>query len=267
VGTVEPFPEQDGQTMPRASRCHSRAPGLAIRVAGLAAVLAGAIAACSTPAATPLYSLVIDSTPTPPAGEQARRAFIDRVVAGDLTYHATFDGLVYGAAGDLAVAGSLDVAGADYQLVATYTFADDPIKTSFAIRYVGGTAWVRINGGKWTEDSAYRAAQTNSPFAFVTGDPNVTFAKTETVSGQTFHHVTIDRSHLIGLAQIQAGNLTNEELKRTSFALVLDDDGAPVSGTSRIEGVARVSGQLQEIIVQLDLVFSKVGADMVINAP
>jgi hypothetical protein len=267
VGTVDPFPEQDGQTMPRASRSHSKGPGLAIRVAGLVAVLAGAVAAaCSAPAATPLYSLVIDSTPTPPAGEQARRAFIDRVVAGDLTYHATFDGLVFGAANDLAVTGSLDVAGADYQLIATYALPEPP-NSSFAIRYVGGVAWVSIDRGKWTEDDTFRAAQTNNPFAFVTGDANVTFAKTERVSGETFHHVTIDRSHVIGLAQIQAGNLTNEELKRTSFTLVLDDDGAPVSGTARIEGVGRVSGQLQEIIVQLDLVFSKVGADMVIKAP
>jgi len=253
--------------MPRASRSRAKRSGLAIRLAGLAALVAGAIAAaCSTPAATPLYSLVIDSTPTPPAGEQARQAFVESVLAGDLTYHATFEGNVFGAGNIVAVKGSLDVAGTEYQLAASYIFPEPP-NASYSIRYVADTAWVRIDGGRWQDDEAFRASDTNSPFAFVTRDRDVQFAKTEIVAGERFHHVTFDRTNVIGLTQIRAANLANEDLKRSSFELVLDDHGTPVSGTARIEGIGRVSGQLQEIIVQLDLVFSKVGADIVIKAP
>jgi hypothetical protein len=271
VGTVDLFPEQDGQTMPRASRSQSRRQHPAIRVAGLAALLAGAVAAaCSAPAATPLYSIVVDTTPRPPDNEIARRAFVDKVLAGNLTYHATFAGDVFGAGNSLPVSGSLDVAGADYQLVAVYTLPEvrgEPQEARFSIRYVGGTAWVRMDAGKWADQPDFQPGETNSPFAFVARVTDLRFTKTERVDGATLHHFEFDRSQVIGLKQIQAANLTNEDLKRSTFELVLDDDGTPLSGTARIEGVGRVSGQLQEIIVQLDLVFSKVGADMVIKAP
>lgn len=248
--------------MHRPSRPRS-APRLAtLATVVLAAALAGA---CSTPAATPLYSIVIDPTPLP-AGEQAHQAFVESVLSGELTYHAKFDGFVYGAGSEIAVTGSLDVAGKDYQVATTYTYPKPP-KVSHALRYVGGTTWVRIDGGKWKKDATFRAADTNSPFAFITRERDVKLAKTETVAGESLHRVTFETSRLIALNQIRAANLTDEDYKRSSFELLVNDDGKPVSGTARIEGVGRVSNQLQEIVVQLDVVFSKVGADIVIKAP
>ncbi|HEV8489329.1 MAG TPA: hypothetical protein VGQ58_06035 [Candidatus Limnocylindrales bacterium] len=250
--------------MPRASRSRSDGPGFALRLGGVVALFAGAIVAACGPAA-PLAS--IDTEPTPlPSFEAARLAFVEKVTSGDLTYHATFKGLVYGAGNDVAVSGSLDVGGADYQYAASYTFPEPP-NTSFAIRYVDGTAWERVDNGKWKANESFGPADTNSPFAFITRPSEVRYSKTETVNGRSLHQVRFTSGQLIGLAQIQAGNLTNEEFKRSTFDLVLDDGGDPVTGTVRIEGVARVSGQLQEIVVQLDLLFSKVGADIVIKAP
>jgi hypothetical protein len=256
--------------MSRASRSPSRHPRIAIRLAGLAVLVAGAIAAgCSAPA-TPLGSIEIDTTPRPPDQDIARQAFVDRVVAGDLTYHATFSGEVFGAGNSLPVTGSLDVAGADYQAVAVYTLPpirNVPQEGRFSIRYVAGQAWTRIDAGQWTEQPDFQPAQTNSPFAFVARVTDLRYTKTDKVAGATLHYFEFDRSQVIGLNQIRADNLANEDLKRSTFELVLDEDGMPVSGTDRIEGVGRVSGQLQEIIVQVDLVFSKVGADIVIKAP
>jgi hypothetical protein len=239
--------------------------GRLMRVVAAVAIVALAVAAAGCGPSAPLASIDTEPTPLPPF-EAARLAFVDAVKAGDLTYHGTFDGRVYGAANDVAVVGSLDVAGADYQYAATYTLPD-PATNNFAIRYVGGTAWEQINGGKWQTNGAFKPSDTNSPFAFITRPSEVKFARTETVDGRALHHVTFTTGQLIALSQIQAGNLTNEAYKRSTFDLVLDDDGNPVSGTAKIEGIARVSNQLQEIIVQVDLVFSKVGAGIVIKAP
>jgi hypothetical protein len=252
--------------MPRASHSRSTRPGAAARFAGIATLLASLIVACSTPAATPLYSIVIEPTPLPP-GEQARLAFVESVLSGDLTYHAKFDGFVYGAGSEVEVTGSLDVGpGKDYQVAATYTYPTPP-KVTYALRYVGGTTWVRIDGAKWKKDPTFRAADTNSPFAFITRERDVKLAKTETVAGERLHRVTFENSKLIALTQIRAGNVSDEDYKRSTFELLVDDAGKPVSGTARIEGVARVSNQLQEIVIQLDVAFSKVGADIVIKAP
>lgn len=256
--------------MPRPLRRPSAPDRLAPAfVAGLVMIVA-LVTGCSAPAATPSRSVIVDSTPVPSPGEQARAAFVARVLAGDLTYHATLTGTVYGVGDDLPVTGSLDVAGADYQLEATYTLPKPPKPPkvpkpdpSFGIRYVGGTAWVRIDGGKWAKDADFLAAVTNSPFALIASDRDVTLES----SGTSLHHVTFVRTLVIGLSQIRADNLTDEELTRSSFDLVLDDDGNPVSGTARIEGTGRVSGRLHEIIVQVDLAFSNVGADIVIKAP
>jgi hypothetical protein len=230
-------------------------------VSGLVVVVAVA-GACGTPAATPPQSITIDPTLLP-APEQARQAFVESVLSADLTYHATFDGFVEGTGSELAVSGSLDVAGKDYQVAAIYT-SPKPRKASYAIRYVGGTTWVRIDGAKWKKDATFRA---NSPFAFITREQDVKLATTQPVAGESLHKVTLEQSQLIALTQIRAANLTDVDYKRSSFELLIDDDGKPVSGTARIEGVGRVSNQLQEIAIQLDVVFSKVGAAIVIKAP
>ena len=249
--------------MPRISHSRSNGPGPAIRFAGLAAAIAGLILAACGPTA-PLASIETEPTPLP-SFEAARTGFVDMVKAGDFSYHATFDGRVYGAGNDVPVVGSLDVAGKDYQYAATYTL--DEGKTSFAIRYIDGVAWERIDGGEWKTNGAFKPSDTNSPFAFITRLPDVKYARSETVDGRSLHYVTFTTGKLIDPAQIQAGNLTNEVHKRSTFDLVLDDQGNPVSGTTELEGVARVSDQLQEIVVKVELVFSKVGADLVINPP
>ena len=242
-----------------------------VRALAAVALTAGLVVlqACSAQApATPLYSLVIDSSPTPlPPGEAARRAFVDSVLAGDLTYHAIFEGTAAGALTILPTSGSLDVAGHDYQLAVAYDWTNSST-ARYAIRYVGGTAWVRIGSGPWKKEPRFKPDDTNSPFAFITSSRDVKFAKTETIAGQRLHRLTFEKGQLVAVHQLPPVNLTNEEYKRTRSEIVVDDEGRPVSGTTRIEGVGHVDGySKQEISIVLDITFSKVGAEIVIKAP
>lgn len=241
--------------------------GRLMRVVAAVAIVALAVAAAGCGPSAPLASIDTEPTALPPF-EAARLGFFATVKAGDLSYHAVLNGRVYGAGNDIPLVGSLDVAGADYQYAATYTLTiPKEIEHAFAIRYVDGTAWQKIDKGKWQENIAFKPDDTNSPFAFITRSTDVRFSRTETVDGRPLHHVTLIGSKLIGLDHIQAANLTNEEFKRSTFDLLLDNEGNPVSGSIRIEGEGRVSQQLQEIIVDVDLIFSKVGSAIVISAP
>jgi hypothetical protein len=49
--------------------------------------------------------------------------------------------------------------------------------------------------------------------------------------------------------------------------VLLDDDGRPVSGSWRLTGAGRVSGQLQEIVIRLELTFSDIGEAIRIREP
>jgi hypothetical protein len=66
---------------------------------------------------------------------------------------------------------------------------------------------------------------------------------------------------------IPAGNLTAERISSTKLRLVTDEHGIPVRGTWTMRGKGRVSGQLQAIVIELDLTFSKVGEPLTIKEP
>jgi len=234
-------------------------------------LLAGlALAGCDLSAQEPtvLATLTVDPTPTPTLspGKAAMEAFVLRVLAGDLTYHAAFTGTVSGAANSIEVKGALDAAGADYQTATTYRFVGEPSR-AVSVRYVDGKAWMKVDKARWARIEGFTPTDTNSLFAFITTARDVTFVKSETVAGKIFHHVAFVRSQPMTPDQIPADNLTSESVTRSKVDLVLDADGKPVSGSWRVEGRGRVSGQLQEILIQLELTFSKVGAKIVIKAP
>jgi hypothetical protein len=125
---------------------------------------------------------------------------------------------------------------------------------------------VRIDRGKWQKISAAMAS--NSPFAALDTTEDVKLLRTEHVGGKDLHHLQLDGGGLIAAPElIPAGNLTNEKVDKIDFELVIDDKGAPVSATWRLHGEARVSGQLQGIRIDLDILFSRVGSKIVIKAP
>jgi hypothetical protein len=237
---------------------------------GLAGAVLSALvlAGCANAGATPLFSITIAPTPTPTLspGNAARVAFAETVLAGDLTYHADIRGSVNGAGNILELTGVMDAAGLDYQFAGTYAFPDGGT-LKYANRLVDEVAWVRPGTGAWARDTAFTPDETNNPFAFIVDADDVTFQKTETVGGKTLHRVRFEDSLVITPRQVPAPNLTQERITRSWFELTLDDDGRPLDGHWRLEGRGRVSGQLQELILQADLVFTKVGTPMTIKAP
>ena len=249
----------------------------------LAAIVAIAVLVlgCSAPAETPsaLATLRVDPTPTDTTatprptptptplrpGELAARAFVDRVTDGHLTYHAAAKGEIVGAVNGLGIVASLDVSGDDYAEVATYSFAKPPTST-VSIRVVGTNRWIRVDRSAWRKITA--TMPSNSPFAGVLGYEDVQFVRTERVSGKDLHHLAMSNiGQIIAPDLVPVENLTSEHVDKTKLDLVVDDNGTPLKGTWQLDGTARVSGQLQGIRVDLDVVFSKVGSQIVIKAP
>jgi hypothetical protein len=62
-------------------------------------------------------------------------------------------------------------------------------------------------------------------------------------------------------------NLTQETVTSGILELLIDDAGRPVSGSAKIDGTGRVSGQLQEIVIELNLTFTKIGQKVTVGAP
>ena len=65
-------------------------------------------------------------------------------------------------------------------------------------------------------------------------------------------------------------DIVKEKVDSTELEVTIDDDGLPHTGTWSLRGQARVGGgvgQLQRVLYELDLVFSKVGDDITIERP
>ena len=84
--------------------------------------------------------------------------------------------------------------------------------------------------------------------------------------GTTFYQVSF-RSAIVNPVMIPAVNLSDTALTTPKLTLVIDADGRPVKGTAEVDGKGRVSGQLQEIVIELDVAFVKVGQPVAIKAP
>lgn len=160
--------------------------------------------------------------------------------------------------------GSLAVSGPDYRVAASFTFEDGTATVDH--RFVKGKGYVRFDRDKWQTLTGFTAAQSMSPFALVSGAAAVRFVGAEKVGGKTLYHVEIP-SVPFHPSLIPASNLTKEVVTRGVMQLLIDAAGRPVSGTATIEGTGRVSGQLQEIIIELNLTFTKVGQKVTISAP
>ena len=62
-------------------------------------------------------------------------------------------------------------------------------------------------------------------------------------------------------------NLTEAVVTSPKLTLLIDAAGRPVKGTAEIDGRGRVSGQLQEIVIDLTVTFVKLGQPVTIKAP
>jgi len=265
---------------------------VAARAAAPVLLAAAVVAACQPVSIGPLPSLgaTIDSA-SPSAGDPAGSgsasgsaapdpsassapaaaaglAVLDglRAFAGDpdRTYRVSFSGDSRHTTDILKVKGTLDVAGDDAAIVATFRFPGQGSgRTDY--RLVDGTDWVRFDKGSWHGLKSPAASVVLDPFAgFHDGSRVQYLGPVKGKDGQ--FQVQLNATYLHPVL-IPAVNLTAEKITKAKVLLVTDARGIPLRGTWTMRGQGRVSGQLQAIAIDLDLDFSKIGEPLTIKKP
>ena len=251
-----------------------------MRVLIAVAILIGSLTAGCLP---PPRSATSDSTggsaspaasrpsPTPRKFLAAIEAFTKKVTGGKLTYRVAFKGTVRASADTLPVAGTMDVSGADFASTFTYDFSRDYDigKVRVHVRGVKGKGYVKSGAAAWRGIKGFRAAHSNVPFRTVKTDDDVRYLGAVKVRGSTFHKIGLTGAVLIHPNTIP-GRSQKEEVDDTLLEVLIDDSGRPRSGTWKLWGKSRVgpgSGQLQRVVYELDLTFTKVGSKITIKRP
>jgi hypothetical protein len=213
---------------------------------------------------TPPTSHAPATSPSPAPQEAAIAAFVKLVTKNNFAYQATFKGLSRHTTARIPVTGAFAVSGGDYRLTAAFKFNDGTATVEH--RYVDGKAWVRFIGQGWARLTNFTAAFSMSPFAHVKTVGDVRFVGTEKAGGKTVHRIQIDAVPFHP-SLIPATNLSQETVTSGVMELLIDDAGRPVSGSASVKGTGRVSGQLQEIVIELNLTFTKLGQKVTVSAP
>jgi hypothetical protein len=246
--------------------------GLAVSVAASACGVVQQGAPAQEPAATPTATDRPSPTrrpePTPSPGEEAVAAFVRRVTSGELRYRATFRGDARGSATIVTTRGTVDVVGGNYGLVVDFRFGSPASRTHIEHRYVGGNAWLRV-GNRWRKFTSFIGEWSMSPFAAVVDDTDVTLEGIVPARGEDPERYRVEiPTGFFHPVLIPAANLTAEAIDRSRLELVIEANGAPVSGLALITARGRVGGQLQEIVVESRLTFEAIGSKrVVVRAP
>ena len=203
-------------------------------------------------------------SPTVDPSAAAIRAFVALVTGDGFSYQATFTGHSRHTTDVLPISkGLLQVHGSDVRVLATFTFPDASIAVEH--RWVGGKGWIRFGTGAW-QGLRMTSEQTMAAFGAVRTPADVTFVRTTTSGGATRYEVRI-KAAIVNPVMVPASNLTETVVTSSRLTLLIDAAGRPVSGTSEIDGHGRVSGQLQEVAIDLAVTFMKVGKAVSISAP
>jgi hypothetical protein len=211
-------------------------------------------------------------SPTPKPFIAAIDKFTARVTSGKLTYHVAFKGVVSASADQLPIVGSMDVAGADFASSFTYDFSRDYDgigKVRVHVRGVKGKGYLKSGAAAWRSIKGFGVAQSYVPFKTVKVADDIRYLGAVTTGGKTYHKIGVTGAVLIHPNTIP-GMSQKEEVDDTQLEVVIDDDGRPRSGSWKLWGKSRVgegSGQLQRVVYELDLTFSKVGEKISIKRP
>lgn len=242
----------------------------------LAALLIG-VAACtqtgrssvSTDVAPTVRPIV---SPTPNLHGQAIAEFVASVAGGKLTYRVDYKGMARLSAHTLPIAGTMDVAGADFAASFTYDWRGEGPglgKVRVQVRAVKGEGYSKRAGAAWTTVKGYGEAHSYVPFRRVNTTADVRYLGPVEVGKRTWHKIGIEGAVLIHPNTVPY-MVKREEVDSTRLEVILDDAGHPRTGTWTLLGRARVGpdeGQLQRVEYELALTFSKVGAKLTIKRP
>jgi hypothetical protein len=205
------------------------------------------------------------SSPRADPGNAALTAFVALVTKDGLSYQATFTGQSRHTTDIFQISkGLLQVSGDDVLVRATWAFPGH--RYTVEHRYVGGKAWIKYDATDTWHRLTFRPADSMAAFASVHTKADVTYLGTVTSGGTTYYKVSF-RSAIVNPVMIPASNLTETVLTSPKLTLLIDATGRPVKGTAEIDGRGRVSGQLQEIVIDLTVTFVKLGQAVTIKAP
>ena len=246
-------------------------------LAALLIVVVAVVAACNqssvspAPTATagtssaPIASARPAVTPTPDPGTAAMKAFVALVTSDGFDYQATFSGDDRHTTDILPIRdGVLQVSGKDVLVRATFTLQSHRYVVEH--RYVGGKAWIRYDTSDPWQRLTFPAADSMAAFAAVRTISDLAYLGPVSSGGKTFYKVSF-RSAIVNPIMVPAQNLTEQVVTSPKLTLLIDGAGRPIRGTAEIDGRGRVSGQLQEIVIDLTVTFTKVGAAVTIKAP
>lgn len=210
-------------------------------------------------------------SPTPKAHAQAIAAFVEQATSGKLTYHIAFKGSARASADTLPIAGTMDVAGADFATSFTYDFSDyvGLSKERVQVRAVKGKGYIKRGSRSWQAIKGFSMANSYVPFKTVAAVEDVRYLGEIKAGGARLHKVGITGAVLLHPNTIPY-DIQKETVDDTELIVAIDDAGRPRSGTWKLWGKARVgtgAGQLQRVEYELDLTFSKVGAKITIKRP
>lgn len=199
-------------------------------------------------------------------------AFVERATSGKLTYRLSFKGTTRASADFLPIAGSMDVAGADFATSFTYDFSieyADLGKERVQVRAVKGKGYIKRGAKAWQPIKGYSVANSYVPFKTVATADDVRYLGEVKAGDAILHKIGIEGALLVHPNTIPYA-VQKEKVDDTELTVVIDDAGRPRSGTWKLWGQARVGadeGQLQRVVYELDLTFSKVGAKISIARP
>jgi hypothetical protein len=122
---------------------------------------------------------------------------------------------------------------------------------------------------KWSTIKGFDLADSYVPFKAVTKLTDVRYLGVGTHGGKDYHKVSVPGALLIHPNTIPY-NVRKEKIDEMRLELLIDDKGRPVFGTWHMRSQARVgpgAGQLQRLVYDLKLSFSKVGAKITVKRP
>ena len=206
------------------------------------------------------------AAPSADPGIAALRAFITFATKAGMTYQGTFTGESRQTITVVKITkGVLQGHGADALVRATFTVPD---KRGGVVehRYVAGAAWFRLAAQPWQRLKSFTARDSMGAFASVHSLADVAYIGPVKSGGKTLYRLQI-QSQIVNPVMLPEINLSDAATTSSKLTLLIDANGRPVSGTNEIRGRGRVSGQLQELVIDLDVTFTKIGAPVTIKAP
>jgi hypothetical protein len=210
--------------------------------------------------------------PPPKAPVAAIDLFVEKVTNGKYSYRVDFKGRAAGAGNLGVVQGHMNVAGTDFAQTMKFDFRSDhpglPL-LPVSVRGIKDQGWMKQLDAGWKAISGYDVKQTSVPFAAVRSSKDVTFVDTEELDGKTLHRISFPDGLMLHPRTIP-GALTKEKVRLTKTTVLIDENGRPVRGRFYLEAVGRVGegkGQLQEIVFDLTITFSRLNQKMTIKRP